>query len=119
MSCWVVAALAADFWKIPLQQVLDSIRNGTVRTKVEHGFTFVDVTPQIPDLPSRLPMTEPQESPLTYVEVTHEELEALTEELHISEDEPQTDSPPLGSQAWAEARQKAAERRHAPVRKAA
>ena len=43
MSCWVVPEIAADLWGIPLEQVFDRIRDGSIQSKCEGGFIFVDV----------------------------------------------------------------------------
>ncbi|HZZ42015.1 MAG TPA: hypothetical protein VFE58_03695 [Tepidisphaeraceae bacterium] len=45
MSCWVVPSIAAEFWGIPLEQVMDRINRFAVRIRRENGFTFVDVLP--------------------------------------------------------------------------
>jgi len=47
MSCWVVPEIAADLWGIPLEQVLERIGDGSVPTKHEGDFVFVDVKPQL------------------------------------------------------------------------
>jgi hypothetical protein len=47
MSCWVVPEIAADLWGIPLEQVLERISDGSVPTKREGDFVFVDVKPQL------------------------------------------------------------------------
>jgi hypothetical protein len=43
MSCWVVPALAAELWHIPLEHLLRGIRDGLIPSHDEQGFTFVDV----------------------------------------------------------------------------
>ena len=48
MSCWVVPAIAAEVWGIPVIQVLERIRKGILPTKSELGFTLVDVAPGSP-----------------------------------------------------------------------
>ena len=48
MSCWVVPAIAAEFWGIPLDTVLQRVHAGQVASKHEEGFTFVDVLPGRP-----------------------------------------------------------------------
>ena len=56
MSCWVVPSLAAELWRMPLEQVLKLVREGTVPTKQEEGFTFIDVAPNSPKMgPTFLP----------------------------------------------------------------
>src|SRR5205823_4773016 len=39
MSCWVVPSLAAELWRMPLEQVLKLMRDGLVPSKEEEGFT--------------------------------------------------------------------------------
>jgi hypothetical protein len=59
MSCWVVPSLAADVWRIPLDQVWRRIRAGEIPTLQENGFTFVDVAPYGPRVERPiLPITE-------------------------------------------------------------
>lgn len=118
MSCWVVPTLAAEFWSISLEQVLLRIREGTVTTKVEHGFTFVDVVPEARESVAR-PENRSVDTPLTYVPITREELAALTEGLDEPPEADRPDPPALGSAAWVEVRHQAAQRRRGPQRQAA
>jgi carbamate kinase len=74
MSCWVVPTIAAEFLGIPLEQVLDDMRIGKIASKIESGFTFVDVAPDSPIF-----VAPKKEIPPTYVVVSHEELVALGE----------------------------------------
>ena len=50
MSCWVVPTLAAELWRLPLDQVLQRMKDGLVPTKREDGWTFIDVAPASPRL---------------------------------------------------------------------
>ena len=52
MSCWVVPSLAAELWRMPLEQVLKLVRDGAVPSKEEEGFTFIDVAPESPRMES-------------------------------------------------------------------
>ena len=73
MSCWVVAAVAAELWGIPVAQVMARVRCGDVPWKRELGFLLVDVAPNSPRLeagqliPGRKPSTfkivEPEPEP--------------------------------------------------------
>jgi len=45
MPCWVVPAIAAELWGVTVNHVLAGIRDGSVATREEHGFVFVDVAP--------------------------------------------------------------------------
>jgi hypothetical protein len=47
MSCWVVPEIAADLWGIPLEQLMERIDDGSVPTRREGDFIFVDVKPQL------------------------------------------------------------------------
>lgn len=71
MSCWVVPSLAAELWQIPLEQLWRRIREGELESKLEDGFTFVDVAPDGPKLiPPSLP---PQLRPQTFTKVEDEQ----------------------------------------------
>jgi hypothetical protein len=60
---------------VPLQQVLDGMQSGEIASKLDSGFTFVDVAPDSP-------VFEPlrKQTPPTYAVVSHEELVALSAE---------------------------------------
>ena len=45
MSCWVVPAVAAEFWGVTVDTVLHRVRDGQVPHKTDQGFLFVDVAP--------------------------------------------------------------------------
>src|SRR5436189_1776354 len=47
MSCWVVPTIAADYWQVSLDHVMQGIREGWIASKSEQGFTFVDVMPEV------------------------------------------------------------------------
>ena len=51
MACWVVPAMAAEFWGITVEQVWSRVREGNVASKAECGFTFVDVAPWAAEAP--------------------------------------------------------------------
>ena len=70
MSCWVVPAIAAELWGLPLAQVLAGVADGSIPSQREHGFVFVDVSSQIqPHRTTRKPDGPP---PPTYVAVSRE-----------------------------------------------
>jgi hypothetical protein len=50
MSCWVVPAIAAEFWGVTLDVVWDRIHSDLVPHKTEDGFVFIDVDPWGPNL---------------------------------------------------------------------
>jgi hypothetical protein len=72
MSCWVVPTVAAEFWGVPLQQVLDGMASGEITSKIDSGFTFVDVAPDSPIFEAP--------KPPTCMVVSNEELAALNDE---------------------------------------
>jgi hypothetical protein len=41
----VVPSIAADLWNVPVDQVMQAVRDGAVQSHTAHGFTFVDVMP--------------------------------------------------------------------------
>lgn len=49
MSCWVVPAVAAEYWGVSLDAVWNRIYSGQVPHKAERGFVFVDVDPWRPN----------------------------------------------------------------------
>ena len=58
MSCWVVPAVAAEYWGVSLTTVWDRICTDQVPHKAEGGFLFVDVDPwgtDCADAPGREP----------------------------------------------------------------
>lgn len=94
MSCWVVPAVAAEYWGIPIAQVLDRVKTGSVPSKTEFGFMLVDVAPNSPRAETgfRLPAANPP----TYVatpsdELTEEEEFALADAMAVADtgDEPE------------------------------
>lgn len=127
MSCWVVPSLAAELWQIPLEHILRRIGAGEIETRVEEGFTFVDVAPNGPQIEQ--PSSPAAERPRTWspaepdaaVElITEDELIALASAESVEADEPEegpedvTQSAVLGD--WRAGRQKAARQRIAPSR---
>src|SRR4051794_39524128 len=80
MSCWVVPSLAAEMWRIPLEQVWRRIRAGEIAIKEENGFTFVDVAPYGPRVtkPNLPPAERPNPfEPVEAERVTEDEAAAL------------------------------------------
>lgn len=74
MSCWVAPLIAAEFLKVPIEQIHERIQAGTIPSMVENGFTFVDVLPEVENLP--LPIRPPLPPP-TFTLISDEELAAL------------------------------------------
>lgn len=81
MACWVVPAMAAEFWGITVEQVWGRVRDGSVASKDECGFTFVDVAPWAAEVPPAAAVERREsvaERVATFVPaVTDEELAAL------------------------------------------
>lgn len=141
MSCWVVPALAAEIWGIPLQQVLEGIRTGKLPTRKDIGLTFVDVAPAGPK--ARTGYRPPAARPNTFTtadlagELTESELSALSaDEATINKatpapfDQKQDDERDVellstvdefeeGSLDWRQARRSASRLRRPPRRLAA
>ena len=94
MGCWVVPTVAAEIWGMSIPFVLEAIRDGRLRSKVESGFVLVDADPRGMHLsPGRRPK---EQRPPTYtVVVTPEELAAL-------ESEPLLPAPALAERSPAE-----------------
>jgi hypothetical protein len=132
MSCWVVPALAAEIWGIPLQQILDAIRSGKLPAKSAIGLTFVDVAPAGPK--ARTGFRPPAAAPNTFTsapladELSDAEVAALShastgddasardgdEEILSTVDEYED-----GKLDWRQARRSASRLRLAPRRLAA
>lgn len=136
MPCWVVPTLAADYWNVPLQEVLDCIQSGVVRTLQFGYFSFVDVVPvdeactphgarrgllptfvPLSDAENRaliaqLPSPTDSDADLAVEEIEGEDLETMQiAQPHDTDEE----APPLGSQAWQASRQKAGRLRRPPM----
>jgi len=43
MSSWVAPAVAAEIWGVSLEQVMEHIANGTIPSRMDGRFLFVDV----------------------------------------------------------------------------
>jgi len=65
MSCWVVPSLAAELWRMPLDLVLQRMKDGLIPSKREDGWTFIDVAPAGPQTPNP-PLLPPEQRPATY-----------------------------------------------------
>lgn len=78
MSCWVAPTIAADLWGVSLEQIMDGMKSGSIPSRSESGFTFVDVAPHSPKVTTPKTLREP--TPPTYSVLTDEETAALTDE---------------------------------------
>src|SRR4051812_34577767 len=74
MSCWVVPTVAAELWGVSVQQVLDAILSGSITSRHDSDFTFVDVAPGSPNVRRPKPF---RNDPPTFTAITDEELLAL------------------------------------------
>ena len=97
MSCWVVPAVAADLWGMPLEQVLEAIRLGKVPSKEDYHFVLVDVAPDTAQADS--PGRNAAPRPMTFTLVTHEETDDV-----LAEDEANDDGDQSGRLDWMRAR---------------
>ena len=83
MSCWVVPAVAAEYWGVSLDVVWDRIYSDLVPHKTERGFVFIDVDPWNPDPNGALLHTPPA----TYVEAKGEMASEGASTMVCEEDE--------------------------------
>ena len=74
MPCWVAPSVAAELWGMPLDHVMARVEEGSVLSKTEAGFLFVDIMPEAQPAPASVPLTPP---PATFMSVSDAELEAL------------------------------------------
>jgi hypothetical protein len=74
MACWVVPTVAAELWGVTVQQVIDAILSGSIASRKDSDFTFVDVAPGSPTVRRPKPF---RNDPPTYTAVTDEEMLAL------------------------------------------
>jgi hypothetical protein len=74
MACWVVPTVAAELWGVTVQQVLDAILSGSISSRHDNDFTFVDVAPGSPSVRKPKPF---RNDPPTFTAVTDEEMLAL------------------------------------------
>ena len=79
MSCWVVPSVAAELWGVPVESIHSRILDGSLPSKLESGFTFIDVAPDSPAIEPPRALRPPP--PPTYRAVTREEVEALVGDL--------------------------------------
>lgn len=79
MSCWVVPTVAAELWGVPVDAILEKIDEGSLATKAENGFTFIDVAPDSPVM--ELPRALRPPPPPTYRVVSDEEIMALVGDM--------------------------------------
>ena len=83
MSCWVVPTLAAELWRLPLDQVLQRMKEGLVPTKREDGWTFIDVAPASPRVGQ--PSLPPEQRPPTFTLVQSDQTPSSADDLEEAE----------------------------------
>ena len=144
MSCWVVPAVAAEYWGVTLDVVWDRIYSDLVPHKAERGFVFVDVDPWHPNCDGFLlhapPATfEPADAGAASEPVTSDTLlcekpieldDDLLADQSLSQDEQaildeddlpdldEEESATFGRLSWQEVRQNVARTRRPPPRAA-
>lgn len=142
MSCWVVPAVAAEYWGVTLDVVWERIYSDLVPHKTERGFMFVDVDPWHPNCDGFLlhdpPATfvpadvsviaEPvisetllyQNTPATEDELLQQEVLSLEETAILDEEElpdlDEEESATFGRLSWQEVRQTVSRTRRPPPR---
>jgi hypothetical protein len=126
MSCWVVPTIAAEIWGVPVDHLLQRVRDGNLAYRVDEGFMFVDVEP---------PPAPKVEHPPTFTALSEAELEALRDAeaeepvrapepavAEVNEDEesqsPADDEASIDLGDWRTARQRIAMTRIPPGRRA-
>lgn len=103
MSCWVVPAVAAEYWGVTIDAVWTRVYGRLVPHKTEDGFVFVDVDPWTPDSggrthheppPTFVSADQPQEQTFEFdlpieppSELGPEEVEYLASDAEPSDDE--------------------------------
>ena len=118
MPTWVVPSIAAELWRVPLNDLLGQIAMGSISSKREEGFTFVDVDPY--GAMARPRATSPAiraARPATYRGLTEEELTALHPEAPPPASAPSEEAWPAWQQMdWRAARQIVQRKRIPPGR---
>lgn len=79
MSCWVVPSVAAELWGVSVEHIHARIRDGSLPSKQDSGFTVIDVAPDSPVLETASQLRPPP--PPTYRVVTREEIRSLVGDL--------------------------------------
>ena len=80
MACWVVPAIAAELWGVTVNHVLAGVRDGSIGSRKEHGFLFVDAAPGSYTYHRPLRPDEPR--PPTFVPAAADEVtDALTDKV--------------------------------------
>ena len=144
MSCWVVPAVAAEYWGVTLDVVWERIYSDLVPHKTERGFVFVDVDPWHPNCDGFLlhdppatfvpadvsaiaePVTSDtlvyENAPATEDELLQQEVLSLEETAILDEEElpdlDEEESATFGRLSWQEVRQSVSRTRRPPPRAA-
>src|SRR5438093_3643314 len=106
MSCWVVPSVAAELWGCSVDSIMSAIRDGRLSSRVENGWTFVDMVPDSVKIEAPKAVR-----PATYEIVSAAEMAALAiasdDELGDEYTEPEPDVEVESSESmgdWREAR---------------
>jgi hypothetical protein len=118
MSSWVVPTVAAEIWHVSVQTIFDCIRDGTLRSRVDGEFLFVDIATADDTIIRAI--TPPQPTPATFSPITSEEMAALNSPEPLASSEAST--PESSSEVvcpdvsqWRWVRQNVSKSRRAPV----
>ena len=115
MSCWVVPSLAAELWRMPLEEIMRLVREGAVPTKEEEGFTFIDVAPTSPKVGP--PSLKPEHRPPTFIPAASEDDVAIVvEDDRFDEDSGADATESFNFGDWRAARKKVSITRIGPPR---
>ena len=104
MPSWVVPAVAAELWAVPVEQVMADVAAGRIPSRTEGGLLFVDIDPATRDQPHAEPPPAPYRRSLAWAMggatsqpiVTAEERNALLNEQATfaeADDDDDTDVP--------------------------
>ena len=80
MASWVSASIAAEMWKMSINEIDDRIKRGEIESKDVGGFLFVNID----SASSQEAAHEARLTPPTYSIVTREEERALLETMSIA-----------------------------------
>jgi hypothetical protein len=73
MPSWVVPTVAAEYWGVPVEQVMADVAGGRIISRTEGGFLFVDVDParEIAAAPAVAAARPAYRRPLAWTPTTH------------------------------------------------
>ena len=68
MTCWVAPSVAAEFWGVPLDQVVQAIEHGTLEARMDRDFLVVPI-----EAGGAAEIVPPPSTPATYTVIQREE----------------------------------------------